>query len=178
MADKQTLFPTLIVLDQSKLSDALQHWSNFKSGGWQFECKYHALVKFVYNAVSTAIFPNANLTFASPEEAVWTGKGYKTCRPSFQTLSEGPGKCKFNETGKHVWSLFLHILPAFNLNHTAKVASTLKYNLSYTGFLKQNGVSVKLSNDIMSPQRHRRAQRFREQKHRQNDQSRLQRFSV
>ena len=42
----------------------------------------------------------------------------------------------------------------------------------------QNGISVKLPNVITSPQRHRRVQLFRKQKHRRNDQSRPQRFPV
>ena len=70
---------------------------------------------------------------------------------------------------KNVWLLFLHILPDFNLNRTENVAQTLKYPLLKQDFFKQNGVSV-----ISSPQRQRRTQCFRKQKHQRNDQSRAQ----
>ena len=43
-------------------------------------------------------------------------------------------------------------------------------------FSKQNGVGCVLSNVITSSQRHDPMQRFREQKHRPNDQSGPQRF--
>ena len=54
--------------------------------------------------------------------------------------------------------------------------SQTKCPFSYTGILKQNGVGCVLSNVITSPQRHNRTQRFREQKHRRNDQPGPQRF--
>ena len=43
---------------------------------------------------------------------------------------------------KHVWSLFLHILPYFSINRTENVAYTLKIPFLTLDFSKQNGVSV------------------------------------
>ena len=73
--------------------------------------------------------------------------------------------------------IFYHLFYS-NQIHTENVAQTLKYPFSYTGFPKQNTVSVKLSKVIASPQRHRVAQHFWAQKHRQNDQLRSQCFPV
>ena len=64
----------------------------------------------------------------------------------------------------------------FQQIRTENAANTLNCPFSYTGFLKQNGVGCVLSNVITSSQRHNRTQRFREQKHRRNDQPGPQRF--
>ena len=72
--------------------------------------------------------------------------------------------------------LFLHNLPYSNPIHTENAAKTLNVHFLTLDFSKQNGVSYVLSNVITSSQRHNRIQRFREQKHRRNDQSGPQRF--
>ena len=43
---------------------------------------------------------------------------------------------------KHVWLLFLHILPDFSINSTENVAKTLNIPFLRIDFSKQNGVSV------------------------------------
>ena len=55
---------------------------------------------------------------------------------------------------KHVWSLFLHILPDFSINRAENVAKNIKYPFSYTWFLKTKWRQRQLSNVIMSPKRH------------------------
>ena len=71
----------------------------------------------------------------------------------------------------------LAYLPYSNQIRTENAVKTLKYCFSYNEFnIKQNGVDCKLSKVRTSSQRHSGTQRFREQKHRQNDQSGPQRF--
>ena len=58
----------------------------------------------------------------------------------------------------------------FQQIRSENAAKTLNCTSSYTGFLKQNGVGCVLSSVITSSRCHNRTQRFREQKHRRNDQ--------
>ena len=63
------------------------------------------------------------------------------------------------------------MLPYSNHIRTDNAAKTLKYHSFTLDFSRQNGVSYKLSNAITAPQRVSHTQCFREQNHRQNDQS-------
>ena len=66
---------------------------------------------------------------------------------------------------KHVWSLFLYILPDFNLNRTEHVAKTF-YPFSYTGFLKTKWRQRQTFERHNVPTASLSAQSFREQNHR------------
>ena len=57
------------------------------------------------------------------------------------------------QCNKHVWSLFLHILPYFNQIRTENTAKTLKYPFSWTLKRRHSVIAVL------------------KQKHRRNDQS-------
>ena len=67
--------------------------------------------------------------------------------------------------------VLLHILPHSNQNRTENTAKTLKYPFSYTEYLHTKWRQRQTFERHYVQQRERRAQRFREQKDRQNDQS-------
>ena len=49
---------------------------------------------------------------------------------------------------KHVWSLFLHILPEFSIHRAENVALTLNIPFLTLDFSKQNGVSVNVRTSL------------------------------
>ena len=57
------------------------------------------------------------LKFARPEEGVWT-RGWKA---EYSNISRGTRQV-WMQWNKHVWSLFLHILPYSNQIHTENAA--------------------------------------------------------
>ena len=96
-------------------------------------------------------------------------------RPSVQTSSEGPIKCYCNTTTMcDRFSCILYLIPTLFALKT--LLQHLIVHFLTLDFSKQNGVGCVLSNGLTSSQRHNRTQRFREQKHRRNDQSGPQRF--
>ena len=72
---------------------------------------------------------------------------------------------------KHVWLLFLQILPYFNQIRTKVLLKHSNIPDLTVDFSKQNGVGCKLWIVITSSQWQSLVQRFRKQKHRWNDQS-------
>ena len=76
-----------------------------------------------------------------PEDAVWTlglsGECLNIFRGTRQVLMQ---------RNKHVWSLFLHILPYSNQIRTENAAETLNCPFFTLDFSKQNGVGCLLSN--------------------------------
>ena len=101
-------------------------------------------------------------------------------RRSFQTSSEGP--TSVNATKQTCVIVILAYFTLFQPNSSSPICTenAAKYQIVHfltLDFSKQNAVGCVSSNVITSSQRHNRTQRFREQKHRRNDQYGLQRFT-
>ena len=69
------------------------------------------------------------LPFAGSEDAVWRQGGQAEYSDIWGTLQV------LMQWNKHVWPLFLHILPYSNPIRTENAAKTLNCTISYTGFL-------------------------------------------
>ena len=125
------------------------------------------------------IFVNIGITYGfSCNNICWVPRKVfelEADRLSAQTSPKGPSKCKCNETNMcDPYSCIFYLIPTqFALKTLLK-----HWNIHFLtqNFSKQNGVLCQLSNVITLPQRHSRTQRFRKQKHWQNDKSGLQRF--
>ena len=71
---------------------------------------------------------------------------HEAVMPSVQTSSEGPGKCKCNET--NMCDRFLAYFTWFQHKTRWKRRLNIKYPFSYTWFLKSNGVSVNFRTSV------------------------------